>query len=294
MLAFRIPEGEETMELPWAECGLLFHGTGEPLEGPLRPGGDGLLWFARAPSIAQTYIPKAGVSMLLSLPVLGSSEMKSSVRPTYNKDGWHMVAMAMGLPDPEVTWERYLPVSWRIPNGWPTYEEAAHWLQEEMGYPIVPGGSVWVSVPRTPDGKEKLMPAAWRKPGTLIVAKTGEQRFYDLRIGQDVGDLTDPDHLKRDDFEKIEAQGKWDGVIINDFLQSENHGNVPHLSLGFFERALEGLEWTAIPACNYEWEPDEVPGREETTPEWRHWAMKPNGQRLHEFLGGNIRAPNRP
>lgn len=90
-----------------------------------------------------------------------------------------------------------------------------------------------------------IMPASYKAAGTLLqVVPKKELNMLDMRKS-DEGDLTDPDHQRYDDFSKAEQKG-YDGVIINDFAQSETHGNFGHTSYGFFQKTLPFLTITVI------------------------------------------------
>lgn len=260
---------------------LFFHGTLEPIKGALKASMDGLLWFAKSPAIAQSYIPRSGASVLFSYP---NDREQERVQPSFNGSGWHAVVRMMGFEDPEdMVWDRFSLVSWRIPQGWPTYGEAVAWFNKELGYSLAPSGSVWVSASFSKERGDVLHPASWRSVGRLFVAKAPNLKFFPLSdIKQ--SDLSDPAHLEFEKFADIEEDQKWDGVCIDDFLQSENHGNVPHKSFGVFQRSLHKMSFLSIPAVNYDWDASVMPGREESTPEWEAALRQGNNVPISEFL----------
>lgn len=232
----------------------LFHGTIEPLEGDLRPGGyDSVLWFADAPGIAQLYIPHAG------LEVHASSEVFA--RPT--KDS-HMQAVqrAIGIEYDleQVRWDHLdRPVSYLRP---PELEDVGLNFElnreverrvEALGYErqgrgdqpgfrryrflfhdgrlLAPGEKVIGS----------LCIATTRRPMTLWVKARGESDLQDLQYHDVPG------------FRRAQREG-LDGMVIDDFAQSKEWGNLGHLSVGLFAEALPDLSIQCIPATYEEWD----------------------------------------
>lgn len=207
--------------------GLLFHGTGETLEGDLRPGGyDGLFWTADCPAVAQSYIPKTGGSTLYAPPM--SYEMELRVRPAPGSFLLMAARQMSGLEplDVELDQTGWLK-SWRLPEDWPTVGEVVEWLGG-MGYE--PGKTHWALVE-----KDVIRPAEYRMPGTLIVLPSEGLRFKDLRRGEE-GDGMELEYHNHAGFALARDEG-YDGVIINDFAQADE-GNVGHASWGLFDHAL--------------------------------------------------------
>ena len=231
--------------------GLLFHGSGEPWEGKPRPGGDGMFWTASSAVIAQQYIPASGSTSIVTK--VQSWRTDDRVLPELHSF-WVTAAMQMtGLECSDAEYDPYGQlVSWRYPEGWPTYGQCQAWLENELGY-------VWrrdhepveVKVLMS-DGAETLMPSDWSKDGTLLVTLSDGLAFRDLRRGGE-GDLMDLEYHDYEAFEAAEAAGV-DGVVINDFAQSDE-GNLGHVSYGLTSHALSKLEWVAIPAKRhvYDW-----------------------------------------
>lgn len=243
---------------------MLFHGTAETFELPPRPGGyDNVLWTAESPAIAQTYIPRAGIT------TYGNAEaswiMADRVRPLENSF-WYLVVRNMGFEATEV---HKSPsgelLSWRLPEGYPSYAEAREWL-EGLGYRRSTAGIYEVSIELT-TGVDKIRPAAWRKQGRLLFAENPGLRLLDLVQGRE-SDLQDLDYHKIEAFREAEAAG-YDGVVITDFLQDKEHGNVGHRSIGLFAAAAAQLNWEDIPAVNHAW----LPGVD-TTPEYDAWLAR--------------------
>lgn len=259
--------------------GFLFHGSGESWSGTPHPGGDGLFWMARTPAIAQAYIPSAGSSYIVSLPL----EYLMPQRVIPEKHGfWHQAAEQMtGMRCQVDGYDEStgLPTRWSVPEGWPTYARCAEWL-EGMGYSWPrPHESIDVLVARE-DGRERIMPAGWRLEGTLVVTTDDGLEFRDLRTG-DEGDLLSPDHMRYGEFEKAEAAGA-DGVVINDFAQI-GRSNVGHVAYGLTSRGIEGRAWLMMPATRFE--PDRL-DPSPLTPEVREWASvrRVGGLRLSPSL----------
>lgn len=224
-------------------AGLLFHGTGEPVDGPLRPGGDRLLWTTDNPLVAQTYIPVGGLISLVSAPL----QPGDRVRPSKHSF-WHEFAVdTLGLPEPDVEWDRFgQAISWALPKGWPTYGECQAILMEKFGYDFKDGRAD-VLHPSGPDGRRVVQHASWRHPGTVFVTSAEGLRILELSRGE--SDLTAPQHNDLGIFAKAEADG-YDGVAIDDFCQSHDCGNVGHRSVGIFAAAAERLTWLSYPAVH--------------------------------------------
>lgn len=90
------------------------------------------------------------------------------------------------------------------------------------------------------DREGNLLPANNKSVGKVLkVICNRNFKFYNMAY-QKEGDLTDVDYHKIDMFRKIEKSG-YDGVIINDYAQSDYHGNYGHLSIGFFKGSLKDL-----------------------------------------------------
>lgn len=75
--------------------------------------------------------------------------------------------------------------------------------------------------------------------GRLIILEVVEDlKIYDYTLGESIeGDLTDLDYHKIDLFRIVEKKG-YDGIKINDFLQSDIEGNVNHISIGIFNSSI--------------------------------------------------------
>lgn len=246
-------------EVSAAANAFMFHGTVEDFAGPLEHGGfDGVFWMADNPRIAQTYIPSAGLKTLLSVP---SFDLKQRVRPNQSGSGWYGAVKAMGFeagtPEFDATGRC---MSFGIPDGYPDYGAVCEWLEGELGYTSLRSTfdkSYWVK--STFDGnREKLLPSSYSAPGRLFVIRgIGDLNLLDIRMGGD-GDLTDPDHLKGAAFRAAEIGG-YDGVVINDFCQSDTWGNVGHPSWGVFAHAIPSLRYAAVPATRFDWGETESP-----------------------------------
>lgn len=229
-------------------AGLLFHGTCETFDLPPRGGGyDGLVWTADLPTVAQAYIPQAGSQVLVSEPP--SWRVGDRVVPEPH-GAWTMLARQMTGLEPDVEVDRHgMLRSWAAPAGWPTYGEAAGWLRS-LGYSLADARPSWLSV-RKVDGADRVMPADWSMPGRLLVTLPDGLRLADLRRGGD-GDLTDLEYHDHAGFAAARAAG-YDGVVINDFVQTRRWGNVGHVSRGLFPEVAARLPWAEAPAARFEW-----------------------------------------
>ena len=88
-------------------------------------------------------------------------------------------------------------------------------------------------------------------PGRLLVTLREGLNLHDHAAGGD-GDLMDPEYHDLELFRRLESEG-FDGVVINDFLQDDAHGNVGHRSYGLFAATAARIPWIEIPAVNRPW-----------------------------------------
>lgn len=220
---------------------LCFHGTVEPIRGALQVGGDGLFWTASSPAVAQAYIPASGSSIFISTSRWGRSErIRPDVDPVVLD--WALSRSGATLAELDVQAECGRSTSWRVPANWPRWGDLEDFL-EDLGYDVR-RGSCWVKL--GPDSA--MMPADWRLPGRLYILRPPRLRL--APVGPQEGDLQDPSHLRLDKFEAARRAG-YDGVLISDFLQSPEYGNVGHPAVGLFQSALNRCEYLAIPARHH-------------------------------------------
>jgi len=229
----------------------LFHGSLEPFGGTLRPGGDGVLWFADTPKIAQLYLPMSGLQIACSA--------ESLTRPTQSEE-LRNLQQRLGIDYDlvRVTWDRMGQAnSWPRPEGWdhqPDASEvrrlmdAAGWKGDGWGYRI----RFHNGIPLLPG--EAAM-------GRLFVARTKAPLRCWLKAHGE-GDLLDVQYNDLRGFAAAEAAG-LDGVIIDDFAQSDEWGNFGHQSLGVFRGAVDRLSVQSVPARYREWAYEPA-----GTPEW--------------------------
>jgi len=235
----------------------LYRGVPEPFEPVLRANRfDRCLWLAEEPTVAQTYIPSSGGSVLLAVAAF---ELDERVRPSFSgtldgqpcPSGLYAAALEFGFPAAEdVLLEEWggRARSYRIPAGYPTRRQVVERLAA-MGYAWDGGAfSAWV---RTGPGG-RLLPKDWRAPGNLLILDGWRDlRLYDWVSGRE-GDLTDCDFHHSDLFRRLEGEG-FEGIRLHDFCQTETHGNVGHRSVGVFAAGLARLRWAALPAVHWEW-----------------------------------------
>lgn len=223
----------------------IFHGSIEPIQGRLRPGGDQVLWFADDPKIAQLYIPRAGSSMITGADNLRWPDQDPKIRMIQ-----HMLGIDYDLD--AVEWdERGRPKSWPLPVGWtdmPTRQQIDQRIRD-LGYAPYHGG-IYPSYQFYFDIDGSVLPPGGAVKGELfVVAPTQDLRIADITdLG---GDLTNPAHLWTSLFRQLEDLG-YDGVVINDYAQSEEWGNLGHRSLGIFSHALGELELVDRVPATYE------------------------------------------
>lgn len=227
-----------------AKSGLLFHGTAEPFdEAPDAVGGDGLLWFARSPLMAQTYIPASGLAAIVGKPF--DHRLDERVWP--NSGFWTDFAVQdLGYALPDVEYDKTGQAkSWSATMPWPTYRECLHKLAG-LGYDFREDPES-VKQTLTKEGKFHVMPKAWRKPGRVFVTIDDGLSFADHSVGE--SDLTEKAHLRFDLFRAAEKRG-FGGVIIDDFAQSEDFGNVGHRAYGLFSPAARSRQYLVFEAVH--------------------------------------------
>lgn len=261
---------------------VLFHGSIEKIRGRLRPGGDGVLWFADTPSIAQLYLPRSGRSMIVGVGAI--------VKPSRDEDIVR-VQKAVGIeyaPDAAI-WDEYGRLkSYFPPKGLPprtdmNYDgpaEVDNRLQA-LGYtPTNPGVSPWSKSYEFHFADDRLLPPGGKEEGVLCVA-TPRRDLVLWRKAEGEGDLTAVQYHDVRGFDRARRAG-LDGVIIDDFAQSEEWGNLGHLSVGLFAEALPDLDVECIPATYEEYEP-------------RKYQTEAYPHRVEPWFRTLLtRAPNRP
>lgn len=224
---------------------VLFHGTGEPIEGPLRGGGyDGLLWTAREAAIAQQYIPRSGIVAILTAP--DRFTLDRHVKPGLHSIEYRIACSLFGGKLEGVEYDRFgTAVSWPIPDGWPTYRDVYDHIENDLGY--TPRGGIFNLSTSLDGSEETIHPADWLRPGHLFATLADHLSFRDLRRG-DEGDLTDLEYHDHRAFAQAEADG-YDGVIINDFAQTDL-GNYGHVSYGINATGLAKLTFVRTEATH--------------------------------------------
>lgn len=269
----------------------LFHGTCEPLSGRLKPGGDGLVWFADNPAIAQLYICQHPVTTYFTSENLLDT----------NDKGHHTEALRdyLGVYYDGHLWQMPDPQGWQPSKSLSDWEEHIENWKRELE-------TIWDDL--TPEEREKhqqnMRERRWRltdmkrkdayrkveqllkqspieydeylkrwkvgfshgevqpEPavGTLVVARTKrDMTLWNKATGE--GDLLNVQYNDIRGFKDAQKAG-LDGVLIDDFAQSEEWGNFGHLSVGLFKHAIPFLEIKKVTASYREWD------RKKTTPEW--------------------------
>lgn len=95
----------------------------------------------------------------------------------------------------------------------------------------------------------KILKSGESHKGKLIIITLKKDfKFYDNTMGGSIGgDLTDLEYHKVGMFREVEKRG-YDGIIINDFAQSEDMGNYGHKSYGIFSNSLSDVSIEYIDA----------------------------------------------
>lgn len=120
------------------------------------------------------------------------------------------------------------------------------------------------------DGMYELKHSDYKVVGKLyILTLKRDFKFYNYAFGKE-GDLTDLEYHKVDMFRNAEENG-YDGIIINDFAQSDVHGNFGHISYGLFKDAIKDLSVEYIDATH-------------PSDEWTEKMYKKNDYRSEEYI----------
>lgn len=235
-------------------AGLLFHGTCEAIDGPLRGGAyDGVFWCAETPSVAQAYIPRAGIIRCLAMP--NTSQADEPLRPTEPDDP----VMTWALERAGATWDdldverdpqRTRSIrSWRNLPGWPDHAALEAWISDELGYGR-PVSRIWpVLCDRDDAGKQIFRPSNWSMPGQLYVLHVPDLKIEPAPWSPEM--MAYKPHNRLDDFPRFAREG-LEAFSMHDQLQSDEQGNVGHRSIGLLSGALGRAEWIAIPAMRHD------------------------------------------
>lgn len=258
----RLAAAEETGKIE----GLLFHSTCEPIVGPLHGDMLGILWTARSPWVSSQYIPNAGSEILLAKPE--SWRLRDRVAPEQHGTFYRLACELTGKECGDIQWGHGgRAESWRVPEGWPTYAEIVAHIEEELGYVANENGIYYIRE-RLDGSVFRIMPAGWQIQGQMFVALDDGLVFKDVRRTGEP-DLMEREYYDGDAFDAAEAQG-YDGVIINDHCQSDDYGNVPHVSYGINRIGREKVEWISVPTVRRSLVPW-FDGESCLTPDVRSW-----------------------
>lgn len=235
-----------------AQRGILFHGTCETIEGPLRGGSyDQVFWTATAPSIAQSYIPSSGIKSLYGRK--SAHEVDLAIRPAGAPDHanfvtqWALERSGCTMDDLDIEWDLNRAKSWLIPDGWPSYRDFEAHL-ETLGYAL-DEEVLWLKT-SCAGRREEVLPADHRMSGQLIVILPDP----DLEISVphwNPEDLEFTNHNRLSSFDSMTQAGQH-ALRMSDKLQSEEMGNVGHESIGLLPEGLARISWMAIPARRHD------------------------------------------
>lgn len=230
-------------------AGFLFHGTCERLEGDLHGGSyDGIFWTAAAPSVAQAYIPAAGLVTWLRAP--RDWERGDPLPPT-PEDGfqmrWACERAGVSRAELEITWQARRPMSWRVLPGWLSRGDFEDHLQS-LGYRRNDADLYEIKLGRDAGG-ERIMAAGERMDGQLVVLQIDDLAIVDAPWSESEQGFSN--HNRLEDFARFSEQG-IEAFRMQDLLQSDHLGNVGHEAIGLTPAGLARASWLAIPARRHD------------------------------------------
>lgn len=250
---------------------LLFHGTMEEFDTPRPASGGGLLWLAFSSAVAQSYIPEAGVETIFSPRFTRNRADVEVLSPPDEHSSLYEIYRDIGIADAwsNVEYDNIgRPKSYRIER-----EVTRDEFLERMallGYAPDGDSSHFRVSFRVKTDRGRLLRADEKIVGRLFIFE-GMERLNLLDASKGEDDLMDPTYNKLDQINAMRKRG-YDGVQIDDFLQSREWGNFGHRSIALFDTGLAKLAWNVIPASNYD--PKTMQEWREPTPEFAAYAER--------------------
>lgn len=259
----------ETHEDQTVKAGtVLFHGTVEQFDAAkLNTGGyDDVLWLAYTPDIGQAYIPYAR-------PKKFHTERLG--KPAWSKEDREMQqALGIHYDYDNVKWDTMMPTSWSAPKK----NDGGYWDRSTFPPEVI--DDMMTQAGHEPDeryvsrnkkyGREFVVGKDNKEGRLFIITVKEDLRVFDYAQGRE-SDLQDIDYHNIPLFRKLEEQG-YDGVIITDFAQTKDYGNMPHNSIGIFKDSIKKLEWETIAAKHTNF--DKIDRKSRHTPEYEDYLKR--------------------
>jgi hypothetical protein len=237
------------------EKGILFHGTCETLEGPPRGGPyDGVFWTAPSPNVAQAYIPRSGITSMMSEP--DQYDREYHMKPDQHNSWamrWALERAGVTREDLKVEWDGYRAYSWTVPPGWPTMGDLDDYIKS-LGY-VADDRGFYKLFTGYEDHGEVIHPADWFMPGHLLIILPEGMEIQEPAWSEDA--LGYANHNRIADFARFSEEG-LDAIRMSDQLQSDYWGNVGHEAIGILPSGISKLNWLAIPAVRHDGEENDV------------------------------------
>lgn len=277
---------------------------------PLSLNSERVLWLATSSLEAQTYIPDFGGSHSLSIPHYGSWEGDDDITPDgYLRDALvklcgsevqihdrehacppdYNPALRTYGPDCSINdrgeWKWGRPTSWsQTREPWVAWPEVCLKLKE-LGYAAEPGAFLWVKT--TSGGKDNL-PRVHRADaqleGTLAIYEVTAP-MTGLDRTNNGGTLADPDYHRARKWAELAVLGNRDFVAIDDYLQSNNAGNVGHTSIAVTSVGISKLRLVDMITAKHPRWPDVTERHDGQTAEEKAWrasaSIQPERIRAH-------------
>ena len=174
----------------------------------------------------------------------------TDIKPEFSKDKTIVEAWINLLDEKETVEDEY----YRDYDAERVRYQIVNEILEKLGYEpefTEPGHNHTWNLFTTHEGGWRVLPNGSRMIGRLLTIKPKRDlRLLDFTLGGEIeGDLMDVDYHRIPEFRKAEKAG-YDGVVINDFAQSNNYGNTGHISYGLFGRVVKDLIITEQPATH--------------------------------------------
>lgn len=235
------------------EKDLHFHGTSVKNINKLITGGDNILWTSDSIQISQNYISDFS-NLIIYNDISAENRISDSfdkIFPTNKFDLLKLEIMGYEVKGEKDEYDNFKSYSVfkneervNIPttHDFELFMSNNGYFKEDNKYKIKISYS---------ENKIKLINGKEKKQGELFLIK-GISKLNILDISLDESDLLNKQYTKYELFSKLNEYG-YDGIKINDFLNSDYYGNLEHISIGLTKEALKKVEYISIDCEKFDW-----------------------------------------